>query len=53
MEKKEFLEKLDELEKSVKKKDERIYNQFSKPYSDGVGSTKPKSDIDEDDIKTY
>ena len=53
MEKKEFLEKLDEVEKSVKKKDERIYNQFSKPYSDGVGSTKPKSDIDEDDIKTY
>ena len=55
LEKKEFLEKLDEVEKSVKKKDERIYNELSKPYSDGVGSTKPKpkSDIDEDDIKTY
>lgn len=55
MDKKEFLDKLDEVEQSVKKKDERIYNELSKPhfkdYSDGVGST--KDDIDEDDIKTY
>lgn len=57
LEKKEFLEKLDEVEKSVKKKDERIYNEFSKPYSDGtyIGETEKESlnDIDEDDIKTY
>lgn len=57
MEKKEFLEKLDEVEESVKKKDERIYREFSKPYSDGtyIGETEKESlnDIDEDDIKTY
>ena len=44
MDKKEFLDKLDEVEQSVKEKDERIYNELSKPhfkdYSDGVGSTK-------------
>ena len=55
MDKKEFLDKLDEVEESVKKRDERIYNELSKPhfkdYSDGVGST--KDDTDEDDIKTY
>lgn len=55
MDKKEFLDKLDEVEQSVKKKDERIYNELSKPhfkdYSDGVGST--KNNTDEDDIKTY
>ena len=53
MEKKEFLEKLDEVEESVKKKDERIYNQFSKPYSDGTYINETDLETDEDDIKTY
>ena len=54
--KKEFLEKLDELEESVKKKDERIYNELSKPYSDGVDLTdfkKETENANDDDIKTY
>ena len=56
MEKKEFLEKLDELEESVKKKDERIYNELSKPYSDGVDLQQFKKETEkpnDDDIKTY
>ena len=53
MEKKEFLEKLDEVEESVKKKDERIYNEFSKPYSDGTYANETDLETDEDDIKTY
>ena len=36
---------------------EQIYNEFSKPYSEGVNlkefQPKPKSDEDEDNIKTY
>ena len=54
MEKKEFLEKLDEVEESVKKKDElRIYNEFSKPYSDGTYINETDLESDDDDIKTY
>ena len=56
MEKKEFLENLDELEESVKKKDERIYNELSKPYSDGVDLQQFKKETEkpnDDDIKTY
>ena len=42
----------------LKKKEElRIYNEFSKPYSDGtyISESEKESldDIDEDDIKTY
>ncbi len=53
MEKKEFLEKLDEVEESVKKKDERIYREFSKPYSDGTYANETDLETDNDDIKTY
>tara|TARA_B100001063_G_C16760072_1_gene555455 strand:+ start:661 stop:1863 length:1203 start_codon:yes stop_codon:yes gene_type:complete len=54
MEKKEFLEKLDEVEESVKKKEElRIYNEFSKPYSDGTYINETDLESNNDDIKTY
>ena len=53
MEKKEFLEKLDEVEESVKEKDKRIYNEFSKPYSDGTYAGETDFETDNDDIKTY
>lgn len=54
MEKKEFLEKLDEVEESVKKKEElRIYNEFSKPYSDGTYINETDLESNDDDIKTY
>ena len=53
MEKEEFLEKLDELEETVKKKDERIYNEYSKPYSDGTYINETDLETDKDDIKTY
>lgn len=53
MEKKEFLEKLDEVEESVKKKDERIYGEFTKPYSDGTFTNETDLDSNDDDIKTY
>lgn len=55
MNKKEFLESLDKVEKNLKEdKEERIYNQFSKPYSDGTRINEIDSDIvEDDDIKTY
>ena len=54
MNKKEFLESLDKVEKNLKEdKEERIYNQFSKPYSDGTRINEIDSDIvEDDDIKT-
>ncbi len=54
MKKEEFLEKLDEVEASVKKKEElRIYNEFSKPYSDGTYINETDTETNNDDIKTY
>jgi len=53
MDKTEFLEKLDEVEESVKKKDKRIYNEFSKPYSDGTYINENDTENNNDDIKTY
>jgi len=56
MNKEEFLEKLDEVEEKVKKQNEPIYNQYSKPYSDGTYINEndiEKYSTDNDDIKTY
>ena len=50
MDKEEFLEKLTEVEDQVKKQSEPIYNQYSKPYSDGTYVN--ETDLEED-VKTY
>lgn len=52
MNKKEFLESLDKVERNLKEDDKKIYGGYSKPYSDGtyINETDLESD---DDIKTY
>ena len=53
----EVEEQNDLMAKEASEKPEQIYQEFSKPYSDGVDlrnfQPKPESDKDEDDIKTY
>ena len=57
MNKKEFLESLDNVESNLKEDDKKIYGGFSKPYSDGTALNESDkesyNDFDEDDIKTY
>ena len=51
------VEVYDEKPIDVEEQNEQIYNEFSKPYSDGVDLTnfqsESKDTTDEDDIKTY
>ena len=51
------VEVYDEKPVDVEEQNEQIYNEFSKPYSDGVDlrnfQSESKDTTDEDDIKTY
>ena len=52
--KEDFLEKLNEVEeKIIKKDDKKIYGGYSKPYSDGTHINETDIESYEDDIKTY
>jgi hypothetical protein len=54
--KKEFLQSLDTVERNLKEDDKKIYGGYSKPYSDGTyinESDIEKYSTDDDDIKTY
>ncbi len=53
MNKKEFLESLDKVERNLKEDDEKIYGGYSKPYSDGTYINETDLESDNDDIKTY
>ena len=53
MNKKEFLESLDKVERNLKEDDEKIYGGYSKPYSDGTYINETDLESDDDDIKTY
>ena len=52
--KEDFLEKLNEVEKKIiKKDDKKIYGGYSKPYSDGNRINETDIESYDDDIKTY
>ena len=53
MNKKEFLESLDKVERNLKEDDKKIYGGYSKPYSDGTYINETDLESDDDDIKTY
>jgi uncharacterized protein (UPF0210 family) len=53
MNKKEFLESLDVVERNLKEDDEKIYGGYSKPYSDGTRINETDIESYDDDIKTY
>ena len=53
MNKKEFLESLDVIERNLKEDDEKIYGGYSKPYSDGTRINETGIESYDDDIKTY
>lgn len=53
MNKKEFLQSLDKVERNLKEDDKKIYGGYSKPYSDGTHINETEIESYDDDIKTY